>query len=200
MVTISGIGYHVSGGSIDVSGNNINVPSVNAVVTTTLGSLSAVLYPPFTGLYVSITATYLTPVPFSTSTPTTSQAPPPPSSTPTPTSTSTSTAPEATCSIQGNLDSEGVAIWTNYVTDEGVALQSALEKACGVLGVSDFGYTISTNKYTDSNGVAWQANADFRFTLGLARAAAELNCVNEAIENAGGDPNNPTCDFTPALR
>jgi hypothetical protein len=134
--------------------------------------------------YITDTGTWTDP-----SAPTTTSAPPPPPPAP----------PEATCSIQGNLDSEGVAVWTNYVSDGGAAFKDAISDSCAGLGVSDWSVTSSTNTYTDSNGLFWEANNDFKFSLGLARAAGQLECVNEGIANAGGDPNNLTCDFSPAL-
>lgn len=199
IVTIGGIGYVVSAGSIDVGGDYFNVPTANSVVTTNFGSYEGTLYPAFTGQYVSITATYLTPVPFSTTTP---SSPPPPTTTQTPTPTPTSSPPppppQATCSIQGAIDSESVSIWTNYINDGGSALRNAIEETCASLDPSNWLLSGSTNVYTDDNGVAWQATSDVTFKLELARAAAQLECVNVGIGNSIDGVNNPTCDFTPA--
>jgi hypothetical protein len=176
----------VIGGFVDISGIAYSVVDVTAPLETSLGSQDVTIFPAFIGSSYSITATYLTIETVSEPLVTTTWGVIP-------------TPPEATCSIQGNLDNEGVAVWTNYVTDGGAALLAALTSSCGDLGLSDWSVAGSSNTYTDSNGVNWEADNDFRFTLGLARAAAELECVNAGIPNAGGDPNNPTCDFTPAL-
>lgn len=179
----------VISGLVNIGGTAYLVPDVTAPTETSLGTIAATILPAFIGSSYSITVTYLTVETVSEPAATTTYGVNP----------TTSTPPEATCSIQGNLDNEGVAVWTNYVTDGGAALLDAITTACGDLGLSDWVVNSSTNTYTDSNGVVWEADNDFRFTLGLARAPAELVCVNKGIANAGGDPNNPSCDFTPAL-
>ena len=84
-------------------------------------------------------------------------------------------------------------IWTNNVTDGGAALETAVSKACALLQVSNWKAYSSTSTYTDDNGVKWAANNEFAFSLGLARATQELECVNTGIKNGSGNPNNPTC-------
>ena len=90
----------VIGGLVDISGTAYLVPDVTAPTETSLGTIAATILPAFIGSSYSITVTYLTNETVSEPAATTTYGVNPTSSTP----------PEATCSIQGNLDNEGVAV------------------------------------------------------------------------------------------
>ena len=128
--------------------------------------------------------------------------PPPPPATPTSAapplpSTPATAAPEASCTAVANILNTKVAIWPNYITDNGAALETALKADCPGLrswSVSPAQKSIAL----PGGGPSWESTKIFQFTLGVTHPA-EIVCVKTAIVKAGGPTGSANCDFTPAI-
>jgi hypothetical protein len=112
------------------------------------------------------------------------------------------TPPEATCTAVARLSGDiDCGIWTNYVTDNGVALLAALKQKCAGLTVS--AWTVGTNadSYKAADGTEWTTNQIFDFSLSSIgrESPAELACLQAAIIAAGGPSNAPEYPFAAVL-
>ena len=116
---------------------------------------------------------------------------------PTSTKSQAPVTPSATCTAVANLVDTQVAIWTNYITDGGYALENAETQDCP--GLASWTVTNVVTAFTGADGVTWFSNQLFQFTLQVTHPAA-LNCVVRAIIAAGGAASTSNCPFTPAIQ
>jgi hypothetical protein len=119
----------------------------------------------------------------------TTAAPPPP-----PPPSSTAEAPQATCTAVAKLNSVDVAIWTNYITDNGSALEAAEKDSCA-FGVTGWSVASISRDWTAPDGTQWTANQDFQFSLTGVTHPTVLQCITRAIIRAGGPANTQDYPF-----
>ena len=73
-----------------------------------------------------------------------------------------------------------------------------MKSACGAFDFSGWTASEDSSQWTDSDGVKWTATNLFRFSVDVTHPQA-LDCVNNGITDAGGDPKNPDCTFHAVL-
>jgi len=141
---------------------------------------------------ITFTTTTLPPLPRSTvAIVTVVPAPTPSTSTPPP-------PPEATCTAVSDIQSVELGIGTNFVTDNGEALQDQANKKCYCAHLSKWSVQDSSKSYTAADGTAWLSNQLFQFMLDVTHPQ-QVACLKEAVVAAGGQSNTPKCDFAPLL-
>lgn len=105
--------------------------------------------------------------------------------------------PEATCRAVANLANTNVGVWTDFITDDGAALQSDIKRIC--VGAQFSAWSVTTVSVPFTRGrTTWTANRLFQFSL-FVRAPAQVSCVQRAIVAAGGPSDTPACDFVAFL-
>lgn len=133
--------------------------------------------------------------------------PPPPKSTvtsttvvtaPAPSTTTSPPPPEATCTAVARIQNVDIGIWTNYITDNGAALQAQAKKECPGTHLSKWSIQDSSKPYTAADGTTWVSSQLFQFSLEILRPP-QIACLQRAIVAAGGPSNTPKCDFTPLI-
>jgi hypothetical protein len=108
----------------------------------------------------------------------------------------TSAAPQVTCTAIANILDTAVTLWTNYVTDNGAALEAQESNDCP--GLANWSVTNIQTAFTAPDGSTWFANQMFQFTLAITHPQ-ELICINKAIAASGGPSNTVDCPFAPAI-
>ncbi|PMD28391.1 hypothetical protein NA56DRAFT_696164 [Hyaloscypha hepaticicola] len=109
---------------------------------------------------------------------------------------STAEAPQATCTAVTKLNSVDVAIWANYITDDGAALEAAEKDTCPGVGVTNWSVTSISRVWTAPDGTQWTANQEFQFSLTRVTHPTVLQCISKAIIKAGGPADTQDCPFT----
>lgn len=117
---------------------------------------------------------------------------------PVPSTTTRPPPPEATCTAVGEIENVDIGIWTNYITDNGAALQNQANKKCLGAHLSKWSVQDSSKSYTAADGTVWVSNQLYQFTL-VVTHPQQILCLREAIVAAGGPNNTPECDFAPLL-
>jgi len=91
-----------------------------------------------------------------------------------------------------------VFIWTNYVTDNGDALQAAEKSICANI-ISRWAVHSVSRDFTAPDGTKWTANQMFTFVLDKATQPQALQCLSKGIIKAGGPSGTPDCTFGPLI-
>jgi hypothetical protein len=164
--------------------SSASVASLESIASTALPGLTIPLTTQQTSFSPSSIAAPSSP-PSTTAAP---PAPPPPSS--------TAEAPQATCTAITKLNSVDVAIWTNYITDDGAALEAAEKDTCPGVGVTNWSVTSISRVWTAPDGTQWTANQEFQFSLTRVTHPTVLQCISKAIIKAGGPADTQDCPFT----
>ena len=99
--------------------------------------------------------------------------------------------PEATCSVIRDVAGTTVAIYTNYITDNGDALKKAAIAACP--GIVPLTVTKSAFKFTAADGTTWLSTLVMEFGAKFT-SQDQISCVKKSIIAAGGPSNTPDCD------
>jgi len=107
------------------------------------------------------------------------------------------TSPHATCSAVSAADGGfDVRIWSNYIDSQeaALALAVAIDKKCGgQINVTGWNATHTVETWTEGDSAVWVSDNVFEFQLKEVVLSQSLQCVPQAIVDAGGPPNTPDC-------
>jgi len=95
-----------------------------------------------------------------------------------------------------NILDTAVTLWTNYITDNGAALEAQESLKCP--GLAGWSVTSVQTALTTPDGSTWFANQIYQFTLEITHPQ-ELICIKNAIIATGGPSNTVDCPFAPAI-
>lgn len=98
----------------------------------------------------------------------------------------TSAAPQVACTAIANIFGTAVTLWTNYVTDNGAALEAQESLKCP--GLAGWSVTDVQAALTSLDGSMWFENQIYQFTLEISHPQ-ELICVTIDIIAARGPTN-----------
>ena len=103
-------------------------------------------------------------------------------------------AKRQTTDLVGPVD---ISIWTNYVTDNGTALEKNEISRCESLGFGNWTAVESTENYTAPDGTVWESSNKFGFILDQVSEhdPGSLHCVQQAILDGGGPNNTAFCSY-----
>jgi hypothetical protein len=111
------------------------------------------------------------------------------------------TAPHATCIAVDHVGGgAGIRMWTNYISSmpQVLSLAVALDRRCAVQ-VDETGWTVSPNDQTwpEPNGDEWMSDNSFEFVFAKVALPQGLQCIQQALVDAGGPSDTPNCAYQP---
>jgi hypothetical protein len=111
------------------------------------------------------------------------------------------TAPHATCiAVDHTGGGADIRIWANYISSmpQVISLAVALDRRCAVQ-VDATGWTISPNDQTwpEPNGDEWMSDNAFEFVFAKVALPQGLQCIQQALVDAGGPSDTPNCTYQP---
>jgi hypothetical protein len=90
-----------------------------------------------------------------------------------------------------------VAIWTNFITDEGAILEFALKGDC--LGLASWTVSIAQKHFSLPGGApVWDSTQRVVFTLDVT-TPAQITCESRAIVKARASAETVDCAFTAVI-